>query len=225
MSYGNVLCYKLCCKPRHNIPTFCATTHRHALYLYSGPLFMPRRPPSTGVTQACATWAVTPPEFFTPSSGCWPPRREPDIMVLFRSDPVAVQGNITFSAPQEVSVVSAGFLRVTSRRVTTMFFDTKSADIGEVLPVGYQVTSLLWELLWLSVGQDSHLPIQPVLHVIRIHDSSIPLRRLDTYTPAAFSRLTGFMGSIATFRISPNPFVCQNMFQMSQDFKSPFVFF
>jgi len=106
-----------------------------------------------------------------------------------------VQGNITFSGPQEVSVVSAGFLRVASRRVTTMFFDTNSADIGEVLPVGYQVTSLLWELLWLSVGQDSHLPTQPVLHVIHIHDSSIPLRRLDTYTPVSFSRLTGFMGS------------------------------
>jgi len=106
-----------------------------------------------------------------------------------------VQGNITFSGPQEVSVVSAGFLRVASRRVTTMFFDTPSADIGEVLPVGYQVTSLLWELLWLSVGQDSHLPTQPVLHVIHIHDSSIPLRRLDTYTPVSFSRLTGFMGS------------------------------
>ncbi len=58
-----------------------------------------------------------------------------------------------------------------------------------------QVASLLWEFLWLSVGQDSHLPIQPVLHVIHIHDSSIPLRRLDTYTPSALLRLTGFMGS------------------------------
>ena len=38
----------------------------------------------------------------------------------------------------------------------------------------------------------------PVLHVIYIHDFSIPLRRLDTYTPAAPLRLTGFMGSPST---------------------------
>ena len=60
---------------------------------------------------------------------------------------------------------------------------------------GFQVTSLLWKLLWLSVGKDSHLPIQPVLHVIHIHGSSIPLRRLDTYTPTELLRLTGFIGS------------------------------
>ena len=50
---------------------------------------------------------------------------------------------------------------------------------------------------WISVGQDSHLPIQPVLHVIHIPDFSTPLR-LDTYTPAALLRLTGFMGSPST---------------------------
>jgi hypothetical protein len=67
--------------------------------------------------------------------------------------------------------------------------------IGEGFVFLLQVTSLLWEFLWLSVGQDSHFPIQPVLHVIHIHDSSIPPRRLDTYTPSALLRLTGFMGS------------------------------
>jgi hypothetical protein len=41
--------------------------------------------------------------------------------------------------------------------------DTESTDITEVLPVGYQVSSLLRTILWLSVGQDSHLPIQSVL--------------------------------------------------------------
>ena len=90
------------------------------------------------------------------------------------------------------------FQRGSTRHVTSRHddvFDTESTDIVEVLPVGYQVTSLLWELLCLSVGQDSHLPIQPVLHVIHLHVSSIPLRHLDTYTPAALLRLTGFMGS------------------------------
>jgi hypothetical protein len=72
--------------------------------------------------------------------------------------------------------------------------DTESTDITEVLPVGYQVTNFLGALLWLSVGQDSPLLIQPVLHVIHIPDPSTPLR-LDTYTPVALFRLTGFMGS------------------------------
>jgi hypothetical protein len=81
------------------------------------------RPPPTGVTHARVTWDVTPPSPFTPSSGYWPLRREPDIMGFFRSDlenscglfydaggnPVSVQGNITFSGTQEVSVVSVGF--------------------------------------------------------------------------------------------------------------------
>ena len=88
-----------------------------------------------------------------------------------------------------------GFTRhVTSRHDDV--FDTESTDIVEVLPVGYQVTSLLWELLWLSVGQDSHLPIQPVLHGIHSSDSQSRLPyRLDDYPPAAFLDLTGFMGS------------------------------
>jgi hypothetical protein len=105
-----------------------------------------------------------------------------------------VQGNITFSAPQEVSLFQRGSTRhVTSRHDDV--FDTESTDIVEVLPVGYQVTSLLWKLFWLSVGEIHTCRCQPVLHVIYIHDSSIPLRRLDTYTPAAPLCLTGFMGS------------------------------
>ena len=59
-----------------------------------------------------------------------------------------MQGNITFSAPHEVSVVSEGFYA--SRHVTSRHddvSDTESTDITEVLPVGYQVTSLLETLL------------------------------------------------------------------------------
>ncbi len=68
-----------------------------------------------------------------------------------RRNPVYVQGNITFSSPHILSHHDD-------------VSDTESTDITEVLPVGYQVTSLLGTLLWISVGQDSHLPIQPVLH-------------------------------------------------------------
>jgi hypothetical protein len=75
--------------------------------------------------------------------------------------------------------------------------DTESTDIVEVLPNGYQVIILLETLLWLSVGQDSHLPIQTVHHVIHIPDFSTP-HRLDTYTPTVLLRLTGFMGSPST---------------------------
>jgi hypothetical protein len=57
-----------------------------------------------------------------------------------------VLGNITFSTPHEGSVVSEGF----RRHFTTCHddvSDTTLTDIDEVLLVGYQVTSLLWELL------------------------------------------------------------------------------
>ena len=107
-----------------------------------------------------------------------------------------MEGNITFSRPHEVSVVSSGSTRHVTPRHDDVS-DTESTDIDEVLPVGYQVTSLLETFLWISVGQDSHLSIQPVLHVTHIPDFSTP-HRLDTYTPAALSRLTGFMGSPST---------------------------
>ena len=52
--------------------------------------------------------------------------------------------------------------------------------------------SLLWTLYRLLVGQDSHLPIQPVLHVIQYPDSSTPLL-IDTYPLGTF-RTHGFHG-------------------------------
>jgi hypothetical protein len=108
-------------------------------------------------------------------------------------DPVSVQGNIIFPHPTRYRLFQWGSTcHVTSRHHDVS--DTESTDITEVLPVGYQVTSLLEGLLWISVGQDSHLPIQTVLHVIRIPDFSTS-HRLDTYTPTTLLRPTGFMGS------------------------------
>ena len=87
-----------------------------------------------------------------------------------------MQGNIIFPQPTRYRL----FQRGSTCHVTSShddLSDTESTDIAEVLPVGYQVTSLLETLLWLSVGQDSHF--QPVLHVIHIPDFSTP-HRLDT---------------------------------------------
>jgi hypothetical protein len=107
-----------------------------------------------------------------------------------------VQGNIFFPHPTRYRLFQRGSTRHVTPRHDDVS-DTESTDITEVLPIGYQVTSLLERLLWLSVGQDSHLPIPPVLHVIHIPDFSTP-HRLDTYTPTALLRPTGFMGSPST---------------------------
>ena len=87
-----------------------------------------------------------------------------------------MQGHLIFPHPTRYRLFQRGSTRHVTPRHDDVS-DTESTDIAEVLPVGYQVTSLLGALLWLSVGQDSHFPIQPVLHVIHIPDSSTPLRQ------------------------------------------------
>jgi hypothetical protein len=46
-----------------------------------------------------------------------------------------------------------------------------------------QVQYLLWTFFRVSVGQDSHLPIQLGLHIIRFSDPSTSDLRFDTSTP------------------------------------------
>ena len=61
-------------------------------------------------------------------------------------NPVAVQGNIIFPQPTRYRLFQRGSTcHVTPRHDDVS--DTESTDITEVLPVGYQVTSLLEELL------------------------------------------------------------------------------
>ena len=77
------------------------------------------------------------------------------------------------------------------------------SSLSRYLPLGTTVQCLLGTLLCLSVGQDSHLPIQPVLHVIHIHDSSTFLRldTLDhTYTPTVSFTTHGFHGESLDYR-------------------------